>query len=213
MKITILNTSANHPVNDWLDRWISSNKNKHRIDLIRSKKELKRGDLLFLISCSEILSKNDLLKYKKALVIHASDLPEGRGWSPHIWEILNGSEQITLSLLEVDEEVDSGDIWKKLQVHIPKTALYNEINEIIFDAEVKLMDYAVEHYSTVVPTPQRDAKSSYWPKRKPEDSELDINKSIEEQFNLIRVCDSERFPAFFLKDGRKFKLKLEVDNE
>lgn len=46
-------------------------------------------------------------------------------------------------------------------------------------------------------------KESFYPKRSPKDSELDINKSLNEQFNLLRIASNEDFPAFFYKDGKK----------
>lgn len=213
MKITILTTSVEHPVNAWLEKWILKSKEKHTINLIRSNKEIVSGDLLFLISCSELVSAQDRQRFNKTLVIHASDLPRGRGWSPHIWDIVNGKELITLSLLEAEDRVDSGAIWKKQQVKVPKTALYSEINSIIFEAELELMDFAVENFSTISPITQGEAESTYWPKRTPSDSEIDIEKSISEQFDLVRVCDPKRFPAFFYKDGKKFKLKIEAISE
>lgn len=213
MKIAILNSSQDHPVNAWLEKWLEKHKSSHEIGLYRSKSDLLGGDILFLISCSEIVSKYEREKFKETLVIHASDLPKGRGWCPHIWELINGAEEITLSLLEAEDKVDSGDIWKKIKIKVPKSALYQEINELIFDAELGLMDYAVENFSTVIPYKQPDAEVTYWPKRTPKDSELNIQKTISEQFDLIRVCDSERFPAFFYKDGQKYILKIEKINE
>jgi methionyl-tRNA formyltransferase len=213
MKITILNTSGDHPINSWLEVWVKKHQVIHEIQLLRSKKELVEGDILFLISCSEIISEHDRAKFKKTLVIHASDLPKGRGWSPHIWALINGAQQITISLLEAVDKVDSGDIWKKIKINIPKTAIYNEINQLIFKAELELMDFAVENFAQIIPTKQPAIEQGYWPKRTPQDSEIDIYKSIDEQFDLIRVCDQERFPAFFYKNGKKFKLKIEKIDE
>ena len=213
MKITILNTSSNHPVNAWLEKWILKNEKAHDIDLVRSRKELTEGDLLFLISCSEFISASDRMKYSKTLVIHASDLPKGRGWSPHIWEILNGAESIILTLLEAEDKIDSGPIWKKIQADIPKTALYDEINSIIFDSEILLMDFAIENFSRIVPVQQDNIEATFWPRRTELDSEIDIQKSIAEQFDLIRVCDPDRYPAFFHINGKKFKFILEVIDE
>ena len=213
MLISILNTSDKHPINEHLSRWICQNSIDHSISLCRSKAELVGGDLLFLVSCSEILGMNETSKFKKSLVIHASDLPVGRGWSPYVWEILNGSSSITVSLIEVAEKVDTGDIWAKVSIGIPKEALFDEINQLLFDAEIELMDYAVSNFETVTPMAQAKIKSSYWPKRVPNDSEIDIKKSIEQQFDLIRVCDFDRYPAFFYINGKKFKLKLEKMDE
>ena len=149
----------------------------------------------------------------KTLVIHASDLPHGRGWSPHVWEIINGATDITLSLLEAEDKVDTGDIWKKTIVSIPKTALFDEINELIFNAELELMDFAIANYNTIKPKKQSNIDSTYWPKRSPKDSEIDVNKAISEQFDLIRICDPDRFPVFFYKNGERFNITIKKDNE
>ena len=212
MNISILTTHKEHPVYAYLDKWSEKNQN-HQINIAHSKEELISGDILFLISCSDIISKSEREKFEKTLVIHASDLPHGRGWSPHVWEIINGATNITLSLLEVENKVDTGDIWKKVIVPIPKTALFDEINELIINSELELMDFAIANYKTVKPKEQPDIDSTYWPKRSPRDSEIDINQTISGQFNLLRVCDSKRFPAFFYKDGVRFNITIKKNNE
>jgi len=210
MKISILCSSVGHPVNVWLERWVSANGEAHSIELVRKKSGLSGGDLLFLISCGEILKKNDRAAYKKCLVIHASDLPRGRGWSPHIWQIIEGKTMIDVSLIEAEDKVDTGDIWHQVSIEIPKHYLYDEINEAIFDAEIELMNFAVSNFDTVIPKKQSETKSStYYPLRHPDDSILNPSLSIEKQFDLIRVCDPNRFPAFFELRGEKYKIRLE----
>lgn len=198
MNISILITSIEHPVNAYINKWVEINKS-HQINIIHSKKELTSGDILFLISCSEVVSKLERKKFKKTLIIHASDLPNGRGWSPHIWEIINGATDITLCLLEAEDKVDTGDIWKKISVPIPKTTFFDEINELIFDAELALMDFAIENYNTIEPKkqPKPNIDITCWPKRSPKDSLIGLNKTLADQFDLLRVCDSKRFPAYF----------------
>ncbi len=210
MRISILCSSSCHPVHAWLDRWAKANESRHEIELVNRKQMLRGGDLLLLVSCSEIIRREDREKYGKCLVIHASDLPKGRGWSPHIWQILAGSRRVTVSLLEAEDKVDSGDIWHKLEVDIPRHFLYADINQAIFDAELALMDFAVANFITIKPQPQSpDVAPSWYPKRSPADSRLDPSRTIEEQFDLIRVCDPDRFPAFFVLDGHTFKITVE----
>lgn len=215
MKITILCTSVDHPINCWLKRWIGRNNKQHQIDLIRKKSDLSSGDLLFLISCAEIIGQTDRETYKKTLVIHASALPEGRGWNPHIWQILEGREQFVITLLEAEDKVDTGDIWHQVKINISKDALYAEINQAVFDAELELMDYAVSNFETVKPiSQQQNIEPSYYRLRNPMDSRIDVTESLEKQFDLIRVCDPFRFPAFFHLHGKKYKLMLEkMDDE
>jgi methionyl-tRNA formyltransferase len=212
MKISILVTSKEHPVIPYITRWAEENNNKNQVNIIYRAKDLIVGDILFLISCSDIVLKKDREKFEKVLVIHASDLPKGRGWSPHIWEIIRGANEITLSLFEAKDRADSGDIWKKVKICIPEIALYDEINDLVFGAEIGLMDFAVSNFHCIRVEKQSENSASYFPKRMPDDSEIDINKSLAEQFNLIRVCDINRFPAFFYKNGQKFLIKVEKDN-
>ena len=51
-------------------------------------------------------------------------------------------------------------------------------------------------------------KGSYYKKRLPKDSELDIEKSIKKNFNLLRVVDNERYPSFFYYKGKNFIIKI-----
>jgi methionyl-tRNA formyltransferase len=214
MKITLLCSDINHPVNAYLRDWVRTQESLHEVDLVHRKIDLAGGDMLFLISCSEIIDANFRKMYLANLILHASDLPEGRGWSPHIWEIVKGAETITLSLLEAEDIVDSGRIWQKLDIAIPKNALWNEINHLLFEAEVQLINFAVQNFGTASPVIQHaNEKASYYPKRTPVDSRIDVNKTIAEQFDLIRVCDPNRFPAYFEHLGYRYTLKLEKIHE
>ncbi|WP_230385536.1 formyltransferase family protein [Pseudomonas monteilii] len=164
---------------------------------------------MFLISCSELIDERIREKFAKVLILHASDLPKGRGWSPHIWEIAKGAKSIVLTLLEAEDKVDSGAIWHKKRFEIAETALWDEINRVLFNEEEQMLDFAVENFSSIRPYEQVGVESSYYPRRTPEDSRLDPAKSIESQFDLIRVCDPHRFPAFFDLRGKRFKVVLE----
>lgn len=214
MKVTILCSSETHPINPYLDRWAKERSDRNDISIVRFKAEATGGDLLLLISCSEIVNARDRSAYRKSLVVHASALPEGRGWSPHIWQILDGRTEIVVTLLEAADKVDSGDIWHQVICRIPEHALWDEINDAIFKAELSLMDFAIDHFLTVQPRPQdTTVPASYYPKRTPSDSELDPFRSIEDQFNKMRVADPRRFPAFFKMHGHTYKIRLEKEKD
>ena len=134
MKIEILNTDQDHPINPYLMQLQTSLEPGHSVSILRSVDEVTNGDLLFLVSCSEIVNTDVVKNFERSMVLHASDLPKGRGWSPHIWELLHGSEQITVSLLDAAVKVDCGDIYKKITINIPKSALWEEINDLLFTA-------------------------------------------------------------------------------
>lgn len=214
MRISVLCSDKQHPVNEYLARWIEKQQDNHKIELVRKKVELSGGEILFLISCSEIVSAADREAYRASLVIHASDLPQGRGWSPHIWQIIAGAEEITLNLLEAEDKVDSGRIWKKVRFPVPKYALWDEINARLFEAEIELIDFAVREFNSITPMEQdASIEPTYYPRRVPSDSQIDPTESITSQFDKIRICDPHRFPAFFELHGKKYKLILEMIND
>jgi len=214
MKISIVCSNPAHPVNRYLQQWIEAHSQRHEIALVRRKRELVGGDLLLLVSCGEIVTASDRAAYKKSLVLHASDLPKGRGWSPHIWEIASGAQHITLTLLEAQDKVDSGKIWKKVQIPISQTVLWDEINHALFCAEMELMDFAIDAFESIEPAEQAtEVEPTYFRLRTPDDSRIDPEVSIADQFDLIRVCDPVRFPAFFEYRGQKYVLKLEKLDE
>lgn len=214
MKITILCSDVAHPVNVYLKRWVQQHEEVHQIKLARSRLELSGGDFLFLVSCSDIIKQEHRARYRHILVLHASDLPQGRGWSPHVWEIVHGAKEITLSLLEAENQVDTGRIWRKRVIPIEKTALWYEVNHSLFEAEMELMSEAIEPLSQIDPKPQSGiAEPSYYRRRGPEDSEINPEKSISEQFDLLRMCDPDRYPAWCEIHGQKYKIVLEKLND
>lgn len=209
MKISILCTDKNHPVVSSLIPWQKKMiQNGHSVTLNHDKSSLSGGDILFLVSCSQIVNNELRNKFQKTLVLHASDLPMGRGWSPHIWAILDGMNKITVSLIEANDQVDTGMIWYKKTFTLDGDELLDEINAKLFDVEVSLMTLAIENFATIKPTPQKGDSGNYLRKRTADDSKVNIKKSIIEQFNLLRVVDNDRYPAYFYHLGFKYYINI-----
>ncbi len=196
MDITIICSDKQHKIFSYLEKWVEKNSKNHSISLITKSEDITKGDILFLISCTEIIKTEIRKKFKHTLVIHESDLPQGRGWSPLVWQIINGSNKIPISLLDAEDKVDSGDIWKKEFVKLEGHEVADEINAKVFPIKLKLMDFVIQNMNSIKKTPQA-GEPSYFPRRKPGDSELDVNKTIKEQFDLMRTADNERYPCFF----------------
>ena len=209
MKISVVCSSQGHPIYPDLEAWAQRARTHHEVSLVSKIAELNGGDLLLLISCGEIVTRSVRGLYCSTLVVHASDLPEGRGWSPHVWQVLEGKDAVTVTLLEAEDNVDTGKVWKKLSFGLEGHELFDEINKKLFKIELELMDFAVDHFGLIVPQEQENKKSSYYKKRTPGDSKIDPERSIVDQFNLLRVADSERFPAFFEHLGYKYSIKIE----
>ncbi len=206
--IHIVCTDPKHGVNAWLERWIDKHRVHADIRLLRDAREASGGDFLFLVSCHQIVGRTLLERYTHTLVLHASALPDGRGMSPHVWQILEGKPGFTVTLLEAAEALDAGRIWHQIDVPVPTNAVCDEINALLFDAEIALMDWALEHAGEVQPREQHGTPS-YYRKRNPADSRIDPQQSLAEAFDLLRVADPERYPAHFEYRGRTYRLRLE----
>ena len=213
MKIDVLCSDKSHPVIPTIMKWIDSyNQKRHDVKLIHNKSACRGGDILFLISCVEIVRKADRDKYRFSLVVHASDLPKGRGWSPLMWNIGNGENKNVVTLLNVADPFDTGAIWKKEIIEFRGDELYNEINERLFECESKLMSWFVDNCEMANAVPQMGVPS-YWPRRCDDQNRIDVDSTISSQFDKLRVCDPHRFPAFFDYSGWRYSLRIEKPKE
>lgn len=208
LTVSILCTDPKHPVNVWLERWVTQIAGRADVRLCRDRSEVGSGDFLFLVSCQQLIGDDIVGRFRYSLVLHASDLPKGRGMSPHVWAIVGGAQELVLTLLDARDPVDSGDIWNQRSISLRGGELYDEINAAIFDAEIGLMNWAIVNCDRSRPRPQ-SGEPSFYRRRTPEDSRIDPQRSIAEQFNLLRVADPDRYPAFMDFHGRRYKISIE----
>ena len=202
-RIDVLCSDPQHPIRPRLDAWCRA----HGARLCGRVEELAGGDFLFLVSCQALIDAARRGQYRHCLVLHASALPQGRGMSPQVWQIIEGAEQLTVTLLDAADPVDSGAIWQQSCFALRGDELYDEINTKLFDAEFELLEWALEHCDRSQPWPQQ-GEPSYYPRRSREDSRIDPEQSIAQQFDLLRVADAERYPAFFELRGHRYELVM-----
>ena len=164
-------------------------------------------DVVFLLGYTTILPKHFLKKNKLTLVVHESDLPKGKGFAPIQWQILEGISHIKISLIEASEDVDSGDIYLQSQINFDGTELYQEIREKQARATIDIIKEFLSLYPHINPRKQY-GNESFYRRREKKDSELKISKTIEENFNLLRISNNDDWPAFFYFKGAKYILKI-----
>ena len=208
LSVSVLCTDIHHPVNAWLERWVKEMSDVAMITIKRDFKDLVGGDFLFLVSCHQIILKPTRDLFRHTLVLHASALPNGRGMSPHIWQILEGRDRITVTLLNAEDALDSGDIWHQVETRFHGGELHDEINAVLFDAELELMNWALANCDRTKPWAQ-SGSSTFYRRRVPDDSRIDPARPLLESFNLLRVADPQRYPAYFEHLGKKYFIRIE----
>ena len=207
--ITVLVDDPDSWIMPYVEELIGELKARDRtVRFVQHYSKIEPGDVAFFLSCQSIVPKQILSLNKHNLVVHESALPKGKGWSPVVWQVLNGSKKITVTLFEAVDKVDSGPIWTKESFELEGHELYDEINRKCFLIEHKLMDFALTHFDTIVSTIQSYEGETFFKKRTPDDNKLSLEKNILDQFNLLRIADENRYPAFFYHLNHKYKVIL-----
>ena len=203
----------------WINSYIPSFMDRledkgHELSWHHNINEVAVGDVCFLLGCSQIMREEIRSRNKINLVVHESELPKGKGWSPLTWQILEGKNIIPIKLIEVGKNIDSGKIFLQDQIIFKGTELIEEIRFKQADYSFKLCDEFIEEYPEILSKGKcQEGVGTYYQRRTFVDSKLDVNKSIAEQFNLLRVVDNVRYPAFIEMNGEVYKLKIEKLND
>jgi methionyl-tRNA formyltransferase len=70
----------------------------------------QRVDVLLSVAAPEIFGREALAAAPLALNVHSGKLPEYRGMMPTFWAVLNGDEEIVVTVHEMAEKVDAGGV-------------------------------------------------------------------------------------------------------
>lgn len=181
----------------------------HEVFCFHDLQELPAADFCFCLSFSKILKKEVRDRFDHTLVVHASDLPAGKGWSPLTWQILEGKNQIPVTLFEAGDTVDSGPIYAQRHINFEGYELIERLRRRLAEKTYELCSWFVSEYPrSSTQSKIQEGSESFYPRRVPKDSQLNVNKTIAEQFNLLRIVDNKAYPAFFEWKGRRFVLTI-----
>ena len=116
-------------------------------------------------------------------------------------------KELTFTLFEANKNIDEGLIYDKIKVQLHGTELSNDLRQIQSEITFSMILNYIKNFPVTSSVPQKGS-GSWNRKRSLKDSELDINKSILDQINILRIVDNELYPAFFYYKGEKFILKI-----
>lgn len=167
-----------------------------------------KPDFLVVVAYGQIL-KSDILnipKYK-ALNIHASILPKYRGAAPINWAIILGEKETGITIMDMDEGLDTGDIllFEKIGINNDDDffTIHNKLSEIGSRLILDAIDRITEE--KITPIKQDDNLSNYAPMIFKDTGEIDWNRSKEEIFNLVRGLQP-RPAAYTIYKDEKVKI-------
>ena len=107
------------------------------------------------------------------------------------WQVLEGKDVIPITMLEAVDEVDAGDVFLEDEIALDGTELIDELRQKQASSTFDLCDRFLSNPIAISEMSQKQTgDSSYYARRRPSDSKLDLTSSLSKQFNLLRVVDS-----------------------
>ena len=203
-------TAKSSWINSYLNEFLKDLTKKYQLKIIYSFKDIKKNnDIIFYLGYNKLVDDKYLSLSKINLVVHESDLPKGKGWSPVTWGILGGKTKFTATLFKAIKKIDSGNYFLKKKFIINKNSLLNDIRKEQFIATKFLVNKFLDKYPAILKKEKKQiGKANFLKKRTPKDSEININQSILSQFNHLRTIDEKRYPGWFVLRGKKFKISI-----
>jgi methionyl-tRNA formyltransferase len=122
------------------------------------------------------------------LNVHASLLPKYRGAAPIQWAIANGEKQTGITIIRLDEGLDTGPILlhRELAIAPEDTALTLAPRLAELGAALIMEALPGIEAGTLEPVPQDHSRSSLAPLLKKEDGRIDFDRTAEDVHNRLR---------------------------
>ncbi len=169
------------------------------------------GHNLLSIGFPFLLSQEMLGTFPLCLNVHPTLLPRYRGPSSGAHILINYERESGSTVHLIEGGMDTGPIVLQYRVPLTRFDTIRSLQRKVYSIEPKLVGDALKVLDTpgFQPIPQDETQATvYRGKRKPEDSEIDPNKSVLGLFDFIRACDPDEFPAFFFVEGQKVCIRL-----
>jgi methionyl-tRNA formyltransferase len=149
-----------------------------------------KPDLIVVAAFGQILRPHVLnLAARGSMNVHASLLPRWRGASPIQHAILAGDSESGISLMQMDEGLDTGPVFvqDKIQIGAHETAA--SLHDRLSALGARMLGEYLESIlgDHLVATPQDDSLATYAPRIKKEDAAIDWSKPSYQVDRLIRA--------------------------
>jgi methionyl-tRNA formyltransferase len=199
--------------NNWIHRelggltWMPEFSSRYEFIEVFDIGDVAGVDVLFILGYTKILPEKFLALNGLNLVIHESALPLGRGFSPVQWQILDGTNEIPVSMIEAANPVDSGDIYGTTTIQLKGHELMPEIRLAQANATKELIISFLSKFPECLKISQA-GNATHYRRRTREDDRLDPDQTIRAQFNQLRIVDNDLYPAYFEIDGVNYLLRI-----
>ena len=177
-------------------------------DLLEEMVDEYEPKYIFFIGWSWII-KDDIVNNYKCICLHPSPLQKYRGGSPMQHQIINGEKTSAVTLFEMDEGIDTGDILyqKEFSLDGDLNDIYSRVTELGINGVIEIIENGYQNQIK-----QNEEEATFYKRRKPSMSEIKIDDIS--NFTASQLQDKVRalqdpYPNAFIscKDGTKLYIK------
>jgi methionyl-tRNA formyltransferase len=174
-------------------------------------------DFIVVVAFGHIITKNILdIPTIATINIHASLLPKYRGSAPIQWAIINGEDKTGVTIMLMDEGMDTGDILLSSEIEIAPDDTSGTLHERLADLGADLLIQTLNAFEAgdIQPVPQDHSQATHAPLLKKNDGLIDWKAPARSIEAFIRGMTP--WPGAFTFHGKKrlkiFKAKIISSN-
>lgn len=167
---------------------------------------------LFIIAGYPQIFKKRIIKIPKKMAInlHAGPLPKYRGGSPLNWQIINQEKKIGISIIKIDQGIDTGPILMQKKFNFNKNDDIESVHKkanihfyLLLTSLIKKIKN--KNFKAIIQKPNK--KYKYWNQRSDQDGYINFsNKNYKQVISFIKAL-TKPYPGAWTKLKIKKKLK------
>jgi methionyl-tRNA formyltransferase len=148
-----------------------------------------KPDMVVVVAFGQILPK-EIIDYPpmRCLNIHPSLLPKYRGAAPINWPIIRGEAKTGVTIMLMDEGMDSGDILTQQETEIGSTETFGNLHDRLAQLGATMLIKTIEQVvaGTAQKQPQDASGVTFAPRLKKETGKISWQNNGSDIVNLIR---------------------------
>ena len=149
-------------------------------------------DLAVVVAYGKILPAEVLRTPRLGCVnVHASLLPKFRGAAPIQWSIIRGEHETGVTLMQMDEGMDTGDMLLKRAIPIDESTTAGQLHDALAPVGAELLVEGLRQIAAgTIPREKQDASlATMAPMLTKETGRVDFSSGARAVRDLVRGCD------------------------
>jgi len=174
-------------------------KDPHALEIIQE----AQPDIIIVVAYGQIIPSSIIYAPPhNSWNLHFSLLPKYRGAAPVQWALFKGEKITGLTIFELNEKMDEGDILNSLEVPIhPREKAY-ELEARLASLGSELLVQTLDNIDRIKKTPQDHSQATFAPLLKKEDGKIDWTKTSSDIENQVRAFNPWPSSYTFISNKR-----------